>query len=343
MSDLKFQEKEKLEKIYEMHSGYVMSFSNRTFQAFILESVGKDIYDSKYDVNGDSKANRLRAFWQLEPNFVVGKLTKDLLDYVFEKNSNLDKALFEKCKQVADRLLQVTSSEIDLNSEQDFAVLTESIKESIDKNRPETGLDRLHTYATKYLRSVCRKRGISTENKNLQSLVGEYVKHLNNKKEIESEITNRILKSAISIFDAFNDIRNNHSLAHDNPILNKEESLLVLKYISVTLAFIKTVERKRIENFKIEKDFPDKLRSNILVSEVVGKKVNLKLRGKEFTGLCPFHNEKSPSFVVNDQKGFYHCFGCTAHGDIITFLMAIEKMDYKNAVIQLTEEFNIKY
>jgi hypothetical protein len=180
MSDLKFLEKEKLEKIYDMSSGYVMSFSNRTFQAFILESVGKNIYDSKYEVSGDSKANRLRAFWQLEPNFVVGKLTKDLLDYALEANNNLDKTLFEKCSQVADRLLKRTSSEIDLNSEQDFAVLTESIKESIDKNKPETGLDRLHTYAIKYLRNVCCKRGISTENKSLQSLVGEYVKHLDN-------------------------------------------------------------------------------------------------------------------------------------------------------------------
>lgn len=63
------------------------------------------------------------------------------------------------------------------------------------------------------------------------------------------------------------------------------------------------------------KDFPDKLRSTILTSEVVGKKVKLKQRGKEFHGLCPFHNEKTPSFTVNDQKGFYHCFGCGAHGE----------------------------
>ena len=75
------------------------------------------------------------------------------------------------------------------------------------------------------------------------------------------------------------------------------------------------------------KDFPEKLRSSILISEVIGKKVRLKKQGKNFLGLCPFHNEKSPSFTVNDQKGFYHCFGCQAHGDIITFLMTIEKMN----------------
>ena len=56
------------------------------------------------------------------------------------------------------------------------------------------------------------------------------------------------------------------------------------------------------------------LKSKILISELVGKKVKLKSRGKDFIGLCPFHNEKTPSFTLNDEKGFYHCFGCGAHG-----------------------------
>ncbi len=89
------------------------------------------------------------------------------------------------------------------------------------------------------------------------------------------------------------------------------------------------------------KDFPEKLRSSILVSEVVGKKVKLKLRGKEFSGLCPFHNEKSPSFTVNDQKGFYHCFGCAAHGDVISFVMQNEGMTYPDAVAKLAADFSI--
>lgn len=89
------------------------------------------------------------------------------------------------------------------------------------------------------------------------------------------------------------------------------------------------------------KDFPEKLRSAILVSEVVGKKVKLKLRGKEFTGLCPFHNEKSPSFTVNDQKGFYHCFGCQEHGDIISFVMKNDGLEYKETVHKLAEDFGI--
>ena len=90
------------------------------------------------------------------------------------------------------------------------------------------------------------------------------------------------------------------------------------------------------------KDFPDKLRASILASEVVGKKVRLKKRGKEFSGLCPFHNEKTPSFTVNDQKGFYHCFGCQAHGDIITFVMEKDHLEFKDAVIKLAQDHGIQ-
>ena len=90
------------------------------------------------------------------------------------------------------------------------------------------------------------------------------------------------------------------------------------------------------------RDFPEKLRSAILISEVVGKRVKLKQRGQEFSGLCPFHNEKSPSFTVNDQKGFYHCFGCAAHGDIIGFVMNSEGLEFRDAVVKLADDFGIE-
>jgi DNA primase len=89
------------------------------------------------------------------------------------------------------------------------------------------------------------------------------------------------------------------------------------------------------------KNFPDQLKSQILISELVGKKVKLKSRGKDFVGLCPFHNEKTPSFTVNDEKGFYHCFGCAAHGDIISFVINNERLDYKEAIIKLANDYAI--
>ena len=72
---------------------------------------------------------------------------------------------------------------------------------------------------------------------------------------------------------------------------------------------------------KIAQNFPEELKSRVSVVDVVAKKVALKKAGKNHSGLCPFHNEKTPSFSVNEQQGFYHCFGCGAHGDIYSFVM----------------------
>lgn len=78
--------------------------------------------------------------------------------------------------------------------------------------------------------------------------------------------------------------------------------------------------------------FLDDLRDRLALSDIIRGKVKLTQKGKEFTGLCPFHNEKTPSFTVNDDKGFYHCFGCGAHGDIIKFVMESEKMPFMEAI-----------
>ena len=81
--------------------------------------------------------------------------------------------------------------------------------------------------------------------------------------------------------------------------------------------------------------FLDELRARISVSEVIAPKVRLVRRGRESTGLCPFHNEKTPSFTANDDKAFYHCFGCGAHGDIISFVMETEGLNFPEAVEKL--------
>lgn len=84
--------------------------------------------------------------------------------------------------------------------------------------------------------------------------------------------------------------------------------------------------------------FMDALKSRFLVSQVVGRRVALRRHGREFMGLCPFHKEKTPSFTVNDEKGFYHCFGCGAHGDAIGFVKDYEGISYKEAVERLAAE-----
>ena len=85
--------------------------------------------------------------------------------------------------------------------------------------------------------------------------------------------------------------------------------------------------------------FLDELRARLSLSDVVGRKVSLKRRsGSEYAGLCPFHNEKTPSFTVNDKKGFFHCFGCGAHGDAVGFVMKTEGLSFPESVEKLARE-----
>jgi DNA primase len=86
------------------------------------------------------------------------------------------------------------------------------------------------------------------------------------------------------------------------------------------------------------KGFLDELKGRIRVSDVVGRKVKLRRQGREFIGLSPFTNEKSPSFTVNDDKQFYHCFSSGEHGDVIKFLEKTENLSFIEAVERLAAE-----
>jgi DNA primase len=82
-------------------------------------------------------------------------------------------------------------------------------------------------------------------------------------------------------------------------------------------------------------EFLDELRARTDLAGLIGRRAKLIKRGREFTALCPFHNEKTPSFTVSPDKGFYHCFGCGAHGDAIAFLMQSEGLSFPESVERL--------
>lgn len=88
--------------------------------------------------------------------------------------------------------------------------------------------------------------------------------------------------------------------------------------------------------------FLDEIRNRIPVSQVVGRRVQLKKQGREFAGLSPFNKEKTPSFTVNDDKRFYHCFSSGKHGDIFTFLMEVEGLSFPEAVERLANEAGLQ-
>src|ERR1700751_449433 len=84
--------------------------------------------------------------------------------------------------------------------------------------------------------------------------------------------------------------------------------------------------------------FLDELRSRISLSGLIGRSVKLVRRCREYAGLCPFHHEKTPSFYVVEDKSFFHCFGCGAHGDAIGFVMRRDNLDFIEAIEKLAGE-----
>ncbi len=87
--------------------------------------------------------------------------------------------------------------------------------------------------------------------------------------------------------------------------------------------------------------FINRVKQHFRLSEVISRRVPLKRYGREYKACCPFHQETTPSFTVNDEKGFYHCFGCGAHGDAITFLMEHDRLHYVEAVETLAKDAGI--
>jgi len=92
----------------------------------------------------------------------------------------------------------------------------------------------------------------------------------------------------------------------------------------------------------IPQDFIDDLIARADVVEIVGRRVQLKKAGREFKACCPFHDEKTPSFTVSPGKGFYHCFGCGAHGTAVGFLMEFDHMSFVEAIESLASSMGVE-
>jgi DNA primase len=92
----------------------------------------------------------------------------------------------------------------------------------------------------------------------------------------------------------------------------------------------------------IANEFIEDLLNRIDIYDVIAPRVSLKKAGKDYAGLCPFHNENSPSFTVSQQKQFFHCFGCGKSGSAIGFIMDFEGLDFVDAVKVLAEKAGVE-
>jgi hypothetical protein len=165
MAEIKQSEKLMIEKILGMDSGYVLNFSNPSFQEFIFNLTKIDIYHSKFEIYGDSKAKRLRVFWQLESNQNVGKITKELIECwrtqkLINNNpiENNEELLAKECLKIANRLLGVKTEEV--NNE------ATTINDFLNKEFKEISLYKLNIDNT--VTEILNKR-LAEINKNIQN------------------------------------------------------------------------------------------------------------------------------------------------------------------------------
>ena len=122
-------------------------------------------------------------------------------------------------------------------------MLADEVREKIEQGHPNRGLDRLHTFTVRFFRHLHEKRGLAPDrDKPLHSLAGEYAKMLVRSGKIQSPMTERIIKVNVGLLQAFCSVRNEESLAHDNTLLNRIESLLICNQICSLIRFLRELE-----------------------------------------------------------------------------------------------------
>ncbi len=234
--------------------GYVLDFSDRTFDIFFDEEFGIDIDDDKYRCNGDSKGKRLKTFLNLENGDLAAKVLISLWDcrasILDKQGKEVDSKLSEKYFKIVHRLQGeadvISTDAIDkFGDSRTLDELINAIQRDINAKKPQAALDRLHTYCMKKLAHLLDVHG-QTSNKEepLNSRMGKYVKILEAKGELQG-ISLLIMKSSITTFDKFNSIRNNKSFAHDNEVLGMSEAKFIFESISNVLRFIRSIEASR--------------------------------------------------------------------------------------------------
>ena len=249
MADLTPKEKSCLEHLLGMSSGYVLNFSDSTFATFFADTVGIDIDDAKYrQGNSGSKAKRMREFWRLEPNHVVGKVIAELIEHIRNNGLEVDQARLEAARAIERRhstgipVAEVESLKA-ISPEKSFEAVAAAVRQAIDGRDPQGGLDRLHTFTVKFLRTLCERHELQVDRDDpLHSLMGRYIKTLKTKVLLKSRMGELILKSSISTLESFNDVRNEQSFAHDNPLLDYEEALLVFNHVTNVIRFVNAIE-----------------------------------------------------------------------------------------------------
>ena len=179
-----------------------------------------------------------------------------------EETKQVLQKLYARCGEYAEKSI-IPHLELPKTTDDTLQTLIEDIDHNIKQNTPELILDRLHTFSCRFIREVCVVNNIVvTDNKGLyyplHSLIGMLAKQYSTYNLFESDFVITSLKSSISVFEKYNSIRNEHSYAHDNDVLNKVEAEFVIKMIANILCFVDKIEKLRKEELVTPKsvNFP---------------------------------------------------------------------------------------
>ena len=226
-----------------INDGYVLDYSNNTFAELFKDEININIYDQKYDKLGNSKGNRLRTFIQID----TPQNIKKILNALWEKSGKPD-AQKNNFKKLIDKIngTDFISTEGIEKFEQDPNLndLIIAIKRDIDAGYPQVAIDKLHTYCVKRFKYLLKKHDIDHNNgEPLHSLTGKYKQYLYKSEDFQTHrISLKIIKASNQIWQEFNDIRNNHSTAHDNPMLTVSEARYIFETMTAILRFIRHIE-----------------------------------------------------------------------------------------------------
>lgn len=259
MAQLKRSEMRIVDEALRMQQGTVSDFSNRLMEEFFQDEFGIEIYDDRYAYKGTSKANRLRYFIETEEPGLVARVLRKLVDYergtLFEewreKPEDRDRrlaALMELIGRIEGGSDVANTEGIDrFVRDETLDELVAAIERDIAAGKPASALGHLHTYCMKKFGHLLTIHDIEwTKAEPLQSRVGKYRKSLDVRLSTH-EMTREIIKNSIAIFDKFNNVRNDWSLAHDNKLLAQAEARYVFDSVSALLRFIKAVEAGQFE------------------------------------------------------------------------------------------------
>ena len=256
MPQLKYSEIRKIDQAFDMSSGYVLNFSDRTMKEFFEDEFGINIYDEIYACNGTSKAKRLRTFIEIESSTKVGRVLRKLWEYretIYNyaeapNKSNVKDSLFDLLGRMESGGLASATDVIDsFTHDETLEELVAAIDRDIVAGKPQIALDRLHTYCHKKVGHLLEARGKNYDTSApLHGRAGIYIKELSNELDL-SDMSTQIAKSVIGVFEKYNFVRNNNTLAHDNTLLSAAEARFIYDGVVAFLRFMKAIEKSRFE------------------------------------------------------------------------------------------------